>query len=108
MSMLEQITFSPCPTCGALSQELPGGERRYFRIRTLDEVMNDIYDTECAVDISWTWDAGVRFALYPSGNRAAGEYIVENFDTMTLAIESLIRLIVTYHPGSDFAKKYGV
>jgi hypothetical protein len=66
-------------------------------------ILQDIYDSEINITISWFWDGGIDIGI---GDAINGFKDENNFDTILEAMRWLRQRLVELYPESDFAKKW--
>lgn len=71
---------------------------------TLD-TLQKLYDSEINFDLFCFWDAGFAARLGDEHNGYVWEE--DQFETIALAVEALVKAAVEYYPDSEFAKNYG-
>ncbi len=71
-------------------------------------MLQDLYDSEINVRISWNWDAGIDVQLggLPGYNESAGCVDKDTVNTIEEAEQWLKEKAIEFYPNSVFAKKY--
>jgi hypothetical protein len=70
----------------------------------LEEVLQDLYDSEINAVISWLWDGGIDVGL---GDELNGYDVEGQVSTFAEATAWLRDQACRHYPDSEFARKYG-
>lgn len=70
----------------------------------VSNILQDIYDSEINITISWFWDSGINAII---GDTTNGVKKARGFDTIIEALAWLKVTIIELYPDSEFAEKYG-
>lgn len=68
-------------------------------------ILQDIYDSEINITISWFWDMGINVDIGDAINGIKDE---NNFDTIIEAMGWLCQRLAELYPESDFAQKWSI
>lgn len=66
------------------------------------DILQEIYDEEINLTISWFWDEGIEVII---GDKFNGIIDEGGFDTIKEAMAWLSKRIIELYPNSDFAKR---
>ena len=69
----------------------------------ISNILQDIYDSEINLTISWFWDEGINIVI---GDNTNGIRKARNFDTIRQALSYLAVAVSEMYPDSDFARKW--
>jgi hypothetical protein len=69
----------------------------------LETILQDLYDSEINIEISWIWDGGFNIKL---GDEMNGFKDDDNVQRGEYIVDTIIKLAWKYYPNSKFVKKY--